>query len=76
MDKLDPETRELLARAHDEIRSLRNLVAELGPKADAYDTIAQLARLTAKEENRSMTVDVVWLISQALDKSDAVSANG
>ena len=65
-----PELKQLLRMAHDEIISLRARLAYAEPKAEAYDTIAQIASLSKKEENRGYSVDVAWRIKEAVEKDD------
>lgn len=62
-----PETLHLLRSAHDEIITLRRRVAELEPKAHAYDTIAINARLTKKHQGDYAQVDVAWELKNAVE---------
>lgn len=66
-----PETIRLLRVAHDEIITLRREVADLAPRAHAYDTIAQLARLTVKPDSRGMAVDIAWELKAAVQGLEA-----
>jgi hypothetical protein len=67
-DKMErPEIISLLRRAHDELITLRRQVAALEPKAHAYDTIAQLARLSHHPESQGYSEDVAWRLKQAVD---------
>jgi hypothetical protein len=61
----------MLRMSHDEIVTLRRTNAELAPRAHAYDTIAQLSRLTENNEPRGMQEDVAWLLKQAVEKIEA-----
>lgn len=63
-----PETISLLRQAHDEVVMLRRRVAELEPKAHAYDTIAIIARHTTPNESQGYSVDVAWRLKEAVDK--------
>jgi hypothetical protein len=74
MPKMNPEVREGLARAHDEIVSLRGLLANAAPKAHAYDTIAMLARQAVREERQGMGTDVLWTIAKLIDADDQADA--
>lgn len=67
---MDRETREALARAHDEIMQLRAANKHLAPKAHAYDTIAQLSRLAAQHESAGYSEDVAALLRKLLDADD------
>lgn len=63
------ELNQALIGAHDEIVSLRARLAHAEPKAEAYDTIARLARLTIHEEARGYGIDVAWHIKSLLEKA-------
>lgn len=65
-----PETIQLLQRAHNEIVTLRRQVAELAPRAHAYDTVAALARLK-EEPAQGYSEDVAWRIKQAVETLEA-----
>ena len=59
-----------LRSGHDEIVRLRRQVAELEPKAHAYDTIGQLARLTIRREGEGMQEDPLWRIRTIVDAAE------
>lgn len=63
-----PETLNLLRSAHDEIMTLRRKVADLEPRAHAYDTIAINARLTVAPQGGYAQVDVAWQLKEAVEK--------
>lgn len=63
------ELNQTLICAHDEITSLRRRLAEVEPKAHAYDTLAQIARLTIHQEPQGYGVDVAWRIKSLLEKA-------
>lgn len=69
-----PETIFLLRQAHDEVVMLRRRLAELEPKAHAYDTLALTARLAERTEHRDYSVDVTWQLKEAVDKLVAEGA--
>lgn len=69
MDK--PEQVRLLRQAHDEIVTLRRRVADLEPRAHAYDTIAIQSRLTLKPEGGYHSVDIAWELKKAVDEIEA-----
>jgi hypothetical protein len=68
------ELNQALLSAHDEIISLRARLAHMELKADAYDTIARIARLAVQEEARGYSVDVAWQIKSLLEKAHAAAA--
>lgn len=63
-----PELTNLLRSAHDTILGNRRAIEVLTPKAEAYDTIAQLALLTRPREGGFAQVDILWELKQAVDK--------
>ena len=62
------ETISLLRQGHDEIVTLRRRLAELEPKAHAYDTLAIIARIAEPIESRGFSVDIAWTLKDAVDK--------
>lgn len=68
--RIPPDAKRLLGQARDEIISLRVRLEATEPKAHAYDTLAQYARLTAGDGPRGMGVDVAWMIKQAIERDD------
>jgi hypothetical protein len=66
-----PETISLLRHAHDEVVTLRRRVADLEPKAHAYDTMAIIARQSVRPESQAYGIDVVWRLKEAVEKLDA-----
>ena len=66
-----PETLSLLRTAHDEIMTLRRQVAELAPKAHAYETIAIVARQSVHPEQSGYGVDAAWRLRDAIEKLEA-----
>jgi len=62
-----PETLSLLRMAHDEVLTLRRQVADLAPKAHAYDTLAAFARLK-DEPSQGYGVDVAWRLKEVVEK--------
>jgi hypothetical protein len=65
------ELNQALISAHDEIVSLRARLVNTEQKAHAYDTIAQLSRLTVQDEQRGYGVDVAWRIKTLLERAKA-----
>lgn len=63
-----PELISMLRMAHDEIVVLRRTIERLEPKANAYDTIAQFARLSIHPENQGYGEDVAWRLKQAVEE--------
>lgn len=63
-----PEIVRALRVAHDEMLTLQRRVAELEPRAHAYDTIAQMTRLTQQPPECGMRVDPVWEVKSLHDR--------
>ena len=69
-NKIDAgELNQALMAAHDEIVNLRSRLAVVEPKAHAYDTIAQLSRLTLHEERSGFAPDPAWRIKKLLEQA-------
>lgn len=71
-----PEIISALRMAHDEIVRLRRQVSILEPKAHAYDTIAQVARLSIQNANVSYGEDPAWRVKQMVDALVAERGEG
>jgi hypothetical protein len=56
-----------LRQAHDEILKLQKAVDRLTPKAHAYDTIAQIARISQHEQPQGYGIDVRWRMKGAIE---------
>jgi hypothetical protein len=67
---------DMAERCKQEIISLRQQVARLMPKADAYDNIAGILRLLPMP-SQGMSEDLVWRIEKRLSelRSNPVEAN-
>lgn len=55
----DKDTIDMIQRCIEEITMLRNQIAVLRPKADAYDTVTQILGLLPRGE-QGYGVDLVW----------------
>lgn len=71
-----PEIISALRFAHDEIVRLRRQIAVLEPKAHAYDTIAQVARLSIQNANIGYGEDPAWRVKQVIDALVAERGEG
>jgi hypothetical protein len=69
-----PNILNLLRASHDEITVLRRRIAELEPKAHAYDTLAATVRLNVREQGRYDASDVAWQIKQTVERIEAERA--
>jgi hypothetical protein len=72
--KLDIDVKRALRMGHDEIVRLRRRLDEVEPKAHAYDTIAQVARLTMPPNASGFCEDPAWLIRSIVERDDKLSA--
>lgn len=62
----------VMRQAHDEIIGLRRRIAELEPKAHAYETIAAIARLNQNGRNlQGFGEDVAWRLQNVVDRLNA-----
>jgi cystathionine beta-lyase/cystathionine gamma-synthase len=74
-----PDILRALRMGHDEIVTLRRRVAELEPKAHAYETISQIARLTVTPAAGFISPgsamlfgeDAAWRIKQLVEQIEA-----
>lgn len=63
-----PEIISVLRQGHDEIVMLRRRIAELEPKARAYDTIERIAALSDHTPPQGYGIDAAWRIKSAVDE--------
>lgn len=63
-----PEIVNALRVGHDEILRLRRKIELLEPKAHAYDTLAQIARLTVQETQQGYGEDPAWRIKSIVER--------
>lgn len=63
-----PELLVMLRSAHDEIVRLRRRVEALEPKAHAYETIAQMTRLTIHEPPQGYGEDIAWRLKNEVER--------
>ena len=59
------EAIEMMNRCKQEILCLRNVIARLEPKADAYDNIARVLRLLP-QPSVGMGEDMVWILDKRI----------
>ena len=64
----------VLRQAHDEIVTQRRRLAEVEPKAHAYDTLAIAMRLAEPVSQQGYSIDVAWLVKEAVEKLQAEQA--
>lgn len=63
---MDDETLHTLTKARDEIRMLRQRVAELEPKAEAYAALLVLTQRLPSAPSRAYGEDVAWQIDRLI----------
>lgn len=61
---------QMMVRCREEIITLRNQIARLEPKAEAYDNIATVLRLLPRE-SVGMGEDLVWLLNKRIRDLEA-----
>lgn len=62
---------DVMRRCSDEIRQLRARIAQLEPKADAYDNIAAVLRLLPRE-GQAFGEDLAWRLDKRIQELTAV----
>lgn len=67
----DGEINRTLIQAHDEILRLRARLTSAEPKAEAYDTIALIARMPQHNKTSGFSPDIAWQIKQLLEEAKA-----
>jgi hypothetical protein len=68
----DKEALQMLARCREEIVTLRKINAELAPKADAYDRMAQMLDMMPRR-SQGMGEDILWIIDREAGKLRAAA---
>lgn len=61
----DKEAIEMMRRCKEEISSLRREVERLRPKAEAYDSVAQVLALLPRS-SRGEGIDMVWMLDKRI----------
>jgi hypothetical protein len=70
----DNEAIEMMNRCKHEIVSLRREVDRLRPKADAYDSVAQVLALLPRP-SQGMGEDLAWLLDKRIREIEQAKAN-
>lgn len=60
----EQEQVEMMQRAAHEIRDLRSRVAQLQPKAEAYDNMAALISVAISPRSMGMAEDLAWALER------------
>ena len=63
----DKEAIKMMQRCKHEIMGLREEVKRLRPKADAYDSVAQILALLPRP-NECVSEDMVWLLDKRINE--------
>lgn len=69
----DREAIEMMRRCQDEIQSLRFEINRLRPKAEAYDSIAQILALLPRP-SQGMSQDIIWTLDKRIREIEAALA--
>jgi hypothetical protein len=69
----DKEAIEMMRRCKDEIQLLRDEIGRLRPKADAYDSLAQVLSLLPRP-SVGAGEDIVWRIDRRIREIEANAA--
>lgn len=70
----DKEAIEMMQRCKNEIFSLRQEIDRLGPKADAYDSVAHILSLMPRRSMGSGE-DMVWMLDKRIREIEQSLAN-
>lgn len=70
----DKEAIEMMQRCKHEIMDLRREIDRLRPKAEAYESVAQVLALLP-QQSRGMSEDMVWALDKRIREIEQVSAN-
>lgn len=65
------EAIQMMKRASAEIRSLRARIAQLEPRAEAWESVTAILRLLP-QPSRGMGEDVAWLLDRRIRELEAV----
>lgn len=64
-DMTNQEAIEMMTRCKGEIANLKAVIAQLQPKADAYDNLAAIVRLLP-QPSRGYGEDLVWVLEKRI----------
>ena len=72
----DKEAIDMMQRCSGEIKMLRQQIAELAPKADAYDLLATTINTMAPRRSQVMGEDLAWTLDRRVEKlREAIKAS-
>lgn len=54
----------MMRRCSSEIKELRRVIADLQPKADAYEYLTAILRLIPDQRHRTMSEDLTWVLDK------------
>lgn len=62
------ESIEMMRRASNEIKQLRNVIDNLAPKAEAYDLLTKVVNGLAPGRSMGVSEDVAWMLDRRADE--------
>lgn len=63
----DRDQIEMMARCSEEIKTLRAQIANLQPRADAYDNMATLLRVAVPRQSQGYGEDLAWKLDRTIE---------
>jgi hypothetical protein len=70
----DKEAIDMMQRCKHEIISLRQEIDHLRPRAEAYESVAQVLALLPRK-NVGMSEDMVWILDKRIRETEQAAAN-
>ena len=65
---------EMMRRCSSEIKALRRQIAELQPKADAYEYLTAVLRLVPDQRRNTMSEDLAWVLDKRVGEIEDLLA--
>ena len=66
---------EMMRRCSSEIKDLRRTIAELQPKAEAYEYLTAVLRLVPDQRRNTMSEDLAWVLDKRVREiEEAITA--
>lgn len=70
---------EMMRRCSSEIKDLRRQIADLQPKAEAYEYLTAVIRLVPDQRGRGMKEDLAWVLDKRIreiEEAEAAAKSG
>ncbi|MBD9540119.1 hypothetical protein IB276_11705 [Ensifer sp. ENS04] len=73
-DGSNREMIEMMRRCSSEIKDLRRQIADLQPKAEAYEYLTAVLRLVPDQRRNTMSEDLAWLLDKRIREIEDAEA--